>query len=152
MGSPAPFLLSTLIYLGSQSRTCARNTRVFLPFFSTRSPSRGSVDFLSIACDIHSFASPRSVFCFRIFNPFATTAITMPVQGVMNKLKQGLWQSNGPNYERVDLEDGFEKEHTNKRSSRHAKPVALILGFILVIFLFMSSVCDFAPFPLCLQI
>ncbi|KAI4756508.1 hypothetical protein E4T45_14591, partial [Aureobasidium sp. EXF-8846] len=63
----------------------------------------------------------------------------MPVQGVMNKLKQGLWQSNGPNYERVDLEDGFEKEHPNKRSSRHAKPVALVLGFILAIFLFMSS-------------
>jgi hypothetical protein len=69
----------------------------------------------------------------------------MPAQGVMNKLKQGLWQGTGPNYERVDLEDGFEKEHT-KRSPRNAKVVALVLGSILAIFLFMSSVCDFASF------
>ena len=71
----------------------------------------------------------------------------MPVQGVMNKLKQGLWQGDGPNYERVDLEDGFEKEHT-KRSSRHAKPVIVILGFLLAMFLFMSSVRAFASFSL----
>ncbi|CAD0094341.1 unnamed protein product, partial [Aureobasidium mustum] len=59
----------------------------------------------------------------------------------MNKLKQSLWQGSGPNYERVDLEDGFEKEHTtNKRqSSRHTKPVIIILGSLIAIFLFLSS-------------
>jgi hypothetical protein len=119
---------------------------VFLPFLTTRPPSRGFIIFPALPFDFHSFVSSRLVFCFRTFSPFATIAITMPVQGVMNKLKQGLWQGNGPNYERVDLEDGFEKEHTNKRSSRHAKPVIVILGFLLAIFLFMSSVCDFASF------
>lgn len=73
----------------------------------------------------------------------------MSVQGVVNKLKQSLWQGSGPNYERVDhLEDGFEKEHTTnkRRSTRHAKPVIIILGSLLAIFLFLSSVCDFASF------
>ncbi|KAG9678415.1 hypothetical protein KCU99_g1249, partial [Aureobasidium melanogenum] len=66
----------------------------------------------------------------------------MSVQGVVNKLKQSLWQGSGPNYERVDhLEDGFEKEHTTnkRRSTRHAKPVIIILGSLLAIFLFLSS-------------
>lgn len=66
----------------------------------------------------------------------------MSSQGVMSKLKRSLWQGNGPDYERVDLEDGFEKEHTNKRSSRHFKPVVITLAFLLTIFLFLTSVCD----------
>ncbi|KAH0266479.1 hypothetical protein KCU91_g10719, partial [Aureobasidium melanogenum] len=62
------------------------------------------------------------------------------VQGIVNKLKQSLWQGSGPNYERVDLEDGFEKEHTTKtRSTRHVKPVIIILGSLLAIFVLLSS-------------
>ncbi|TIA02635.1 hypothetical protein D6C82_02613 [Aureobasidium pullulans] len=68
-----------------------------------------------------------------------TEWINMSSQGVMSKLKRSLWQGNGPDYERVDLEDGFEKEHTNKRSSRHAKPVIITLAFLLTIFLFLTS-------------
>ncbi|THY76861.1 hypothetical protein D6C87_01217 [Aureobasidium pullulans] len=68
-----------------------------------------------------------------------TEWINMSSQGVMSKLKRSLWQGNGPDYERVDLEDGFEKEHTNKRSSRHVKPVVITLAFLLTIFLFLTS-------------
>lgn len=65
----------------------------------------------------------------------------MSAQGVLDKVKRGWWQGNGPSYERVDrLEGGFEKEHRSKRSSRRAKPVIISLAFLLAIFLFLTSV------------
>ncbi|KAI5274288.1 hypothetical protein E4T47_02801 [Aureobasidium subglaciale] len=73
----------------------------------------------------------------------------MSVQGVVSKLKQSLWQGSGPTYERVEnLEDGFEKEHiSSKRPSRLARPVIVTLGFLLAIFLFLSSRGHDSPKP-----
>lgn len=68
----------------------------------------------------------------------------MSAQNVMSKLKRSLWQGSGPSYERVGrLEDGFEKEHSPRRSSRHTRPIVITLAFLVTIFLFLTSVCHY---------